>query len=529
VDAGTLAASEEEGGVFTPYPNPDSWFAGGFSRDNKLASLLDFRIAEFAPNSKSSRRRLRFLDEVPRDAKHGFAGYYLSHGLLSKDIAHRLSRFPVRELERIERVWLSIEDTLLLSSPEAFLLDEGDFVKTIFRWTISKMVTSGYQVLLAEHKAFCQFVKTASIKADVRSKGVAHYPGFSPEGEFTGLNCTWLNRVIRRGLLSKGEATRVAHLTSTRGLPPPTGEMIRGALAKHRALLSAPAADISPERKEIVRLLSRRIGRRINRTQVEHDLRNPEHVSLTNSSSFAYTRTDGGRAVEVQHEFALWCDSVGETRHHVLGPPIESGVNWHKVLFIERSEDLSMHNFGDPLEGTIVGDRRAGYDRNLGYQIVQCAAEAGIKRGILDANYNVIGHPHVRASVSAEPGGKARIVTANEWWVTLLLQPLGHLLVSLLEEIPSARAGLSRAEPAWEWSEDLRSAGKDSASVERLYRDFSLLTSDLTEATDHCHRDLSRLMIEGFLDGASVSYETGYLRMAIDLLVCRKMLHSKVT
>lgn len=510
------------------YPDPDSWFAGGLSRDNKLASLLDTRISEFAPGSSSRRRRLRHLDEVPRDAKKGFAGYYLSHGLLSKEIAHRLSRFPIREIERIERVWLSIEDTLLLSSPEAFVLDEGDFVKTIFRWVVSKMVTSGYEQLLKDHKAFCQFVKTRAIKANVCSKGVPHYPGFTPEGEYSWINCKWLDAVIHRGLKSKGEATRVAHLVSTRGLPPPTGEMILGALAKHRALLSKPAADISPERIQIVRALARRLGRRISRTQVQHDLENPEHVSLTNSSSFAYSRTDGGRAAEVQIEFSQWAESVGTARTHVLGYPIEPGVNWRKVLCHARSEDYAEDvEFGSPLEGTILGDRRAGYDSNLGYQILQCAAEAGIKREILDVKYNVIGYPHVRASVSSEPGGKARIVTANEWWVTILLQPLGHVLVSLLSEIPSARAGLSRSEPAWEWVEDLQNAGKDPDKVEALYRGFSLLTSDLSEATDHCHRELSRQMVEGFFDGVGLDTSIGYLRTAIDLLVCRKMLHSK--
>lgn len=526
VDAGALRVVQETDTDLSPYPDPDNWFVGGFSRDNKLASTLDFKIGVLAPDSKKARRRLRYLDEIPRDVKKHFASYYQFHGLLSKDIAHRLSRFPIREIERIERVWLSVEDALLLSSPEAFILDSGDFVKTIFRWVVSKMVTSGYEVFLKDYKSWTQFVKTRAIKASTQSGGVPHFPFFSPEGEWKGTKCKWLNAVIARGMKSKGEATRVAHLVSTRGLPPPTGEMIKGALAKHRRLLAQPAADISPERIEIVRLLSKRIGRRINRSQVHQNLENPEHVSLTNSSSFGYSRSDGGRAVEVQHEFSQWAETCGKPRTHVLGAPIEGGTNWLTTIFEPRSEDLSSKSFGDPLEGTILGDRRAGYDNNLGYQILQCAAEAGIKRGILNTDYSVIGYPFVRASVSSEPGGKARIVTANEWWVTILLQPLGHVLTSLLEEIPSARAGLSRAEPAWEWVEDLQDAGKDPIMVERLYKDMGLLTSDLSEATDHCHRELSRSMIEGFLDGVGVDTSTGYLRTAIDLLIGRKMLLS---
>jgi hypothetical protein len=499
------------------------------ARENKLSSVLDWHINVFAPNSKSGRRRLRHLDEVPRDAKRQLAGFYLKHGLLSKDIAHRVSKLPVSELERIERVWLSIEDALLLSSPEAFILERGDFVVTIFRWVISKLVTSGYQEMLKDYKKFIVFVKARAIKSNVSEtiNGPPHFPGFDQHGRYVGTGCEWLGRVINRGLKSKGEGTRLAHFISTRGLPPPTGEMIQDSLRKHRINLATPAVNIPQERMDTVRLLARRIGRRINRTQVQKDLANPEHVSLTNSSSFAYSRTDGGRAAEVQMEFDRWANSTGIERNHVLDYPITAGLNWKTVTALPRDYSLEGVEFGDPLKsGGLLGIRRAGYDSNLGFQILQCAAEAGQHRELLDENYNLVGFPQVRASVSAEPGGKARIVTANEWWVTILLQPLGHLLVNLLEEIPSARAGLSRAEPAWEWVEDLAKSGKPPHIADRFYRDFQLLTSDLSEATDHCHRDLSRAMLEGFLDGVGLDYSSGYLKLAIDLLVCRKMLHS---
>jgi hypothetical protein len=310
-------------------------------------------------------------------------------------------------------------------------------------------------------------------------------------------------------------------------MPPPVKEMVQDSLRKHRVNLTMPAAVIPQERITAVRLLSRRIGRRINRTQVQKDLANPEHVSLTNSSSFAYSRTDGGRAAEVQDEFDRWANSSGASRTHILDYPIEPGTNWKQVTCIPRDYSLDEYEFGAPIpSGGMLGTRRAGYDSNLGFQILQCAAEAGQHRELLDENYQLVGFPQVRASVSAEPGGKARIVTANEWWVTILLQPLGHLLVNLLEEIPSARAGLSRSEPAWEWVEDLRQARKPAHIADKFYRTCELLTSDLSEATDHCHRELSRAMLEGFLSGVGLDFSSGYLKLAIDLLVCRKMLHS---
>jgi hypothetical protein len=380
--------------------------------------------------------------------------------------------------------------------------------------------------MLKDYKAFIVFVKAKAIKANLDPKGVPHMPGFSPEGEWTGTGLEWLNRVINRGLKSKGEGTRLAHFVSTRGLPPPTREMIADSLRKHRINLISPAADIPESRMKAVRLLSRRIGRRIKRSQVQMDLENPEHVSLTNSSSFAYSRTDGGRAAEVQIEFDQWANTIGVERTHILDYPIRAGANWLSCVCLPRLENLADYSFGDPIEGGLLGNRRAGYDNNLGFQILQCAAEAGQKREILDADYKVVGHPHVRASVSSEPGGKARIVTANEWWVTILLQPLGHLLVSLLEEIPSARAGLSRAEPAWEWVEDLLQSGKSDPTLGDFYRRSELLTSDLSEATDHCHRELCKQLLEGFFEGVRLDTSRGYLRTAIDLLIGRKMLHS---
>jgi hypothetical protein len=187
----------------------------------------------------------------------------------------------------------------------------------------------------------------------------------------------------------------------------------------------------------------------------------------------------------------------------------------------ESSEEVK---FGDPLPGgPFLAERRAGYNSNLGYQLLQAACDAGIKREVIGTDYTVIDYPMLRASVSSEPGGKARIVTANEWWCTILLQPLGHLLVYLLQTLPQARAGLSASEPAWEWTEDLRRQTSKGVE-EEFYHSMGLLTSDLSEATDHCNRKISRSMIEGFLDGVGIDYKSMYFKLAISLLVARRLL-----
>jgi hypothetical protein len=299
---------------------------------------------------------------------------------------------------------------------------------------------------------------------------------------------------------------------------------------KHRRTLLQPETPLTEERIQIVRLLARRVGRRIDRKSVHKELENPEHVSLTNSSSFAYSRSDGGRAQEIQDVFHTWCRQTPKDtilKKHVLGNDLVLDAGkpyWQTCILFALDLKEEEREFGSPYPGgPYLGQSRAGYNSNLGFQLLQCAAEAGIERGVLDSNYKVVGFPYVRSSVSSEPGGKARIVTANEWWVTILLQPVGHLLISLLSELPSARAGLSRTEPAWEWVEDLAKSGKDF-DLEEIYKSMSLLTSDLAEATDHCHRTLCKNLLEGFFEGLGIPTETGFLRMSIDLLIGRKFL-----
>jgi hypothetical protein len=305
--------------------------------------------------------------------------------------------------------------------------------------------------------------------------------------------------------------------------------MILGALAKHQKLLRSEMTYVPEERLRVVFLLARRIGRKVPRSDFIKEMISPFHISLTNSSSFMYSRSDGGRAAEVQHEFTLWANHVPteETqRKHVLGSLFTEKpglARWKTVILEPISEKEMSLNFGDPLPGgALLETRKAGFNKNLGYQLLQCAADAGIKRGVLDKDYNVIDYPYMRATVSSEPGGKARIVTANEWWVTILLQPLGHLLVYLLQTIPQARAGLFASEPAWEWAEDLRKSSKNFD--EKLYHSMGLLTSDLSEATDHCHRKISRAVLEGFLEGVGANWRTGYFQLAISLLVSKRWL-----
>jgi hypothetical protein len=533
-DSGELV-EECRSGSLDPFPDPDTMITTGDRRaDDALASLLHFRVRKFVKNHPQEHKRL--CDCFPLDdaIKRHVTQWIVGHGLLRKPVAKMLTQRPRSEWEHIERVWLSVEDTLFLSSPEIFLEEYSRrYVRYLYRYTVSTMIVQGYEYFLKQWKTFCTYVRFKAFNSLGNCpKGPQRFPGFTPDGEWKNPGIPWLRRVLQRGLRSKGEATRLAHLCSSRGFPTPTREMIIASLGRHQQLLTSVPSWVPPKRLEFMYLLSRRIGRKIKAASFLKEMTNPLHVSLTNSSSFAYSRSDGGRAAEVQDEFASWANHIPKERRvktHVLGSVFVEQIGierWKSVITEPLNSDESGEEvrFGQPLPGgPFLSERRAGYNSNLGYQLLQCACEAGITRGVLDVNYNVIDYPMLRASVSSEPGGKARIVTSNEWWCTILLQPLGHLLVYLLQTLPQARAGLSASEPAWEWTEDLRRQTEKGVD-EEFYHEMGLLTSDLSEATDHCNRHISRSMIEGFLDGVGLDYKSVYFKLAISLLVARRRL-----
>lgn len=525
----------ESSSLEEPFPDPDSLITFDDQRPaDALASLLHFRVRTFVKNHPNAHKRICDVFPLDNAIKRHIVSWITGHGLLRRPVARMLVQRPRSEWEQIERVWLSLEDCLFLSSPECFIYEHSKrYIRYLYRYTVSAILVQGYEYFLKQWKTFCVYVRFKGFNAlGTCPKGPQRFPGFTPDGEWKNPGIPWLKRVLTRGLRSKGEATRLAHLCSSRGFPTPTRDMIIRSLGRHQQLLSSVPTWVPPKRLELMYLLSRRIGRKIKADQFLKEMTNPLHVSLTNSSSFAYSRSDGGRAAEVQDEFLQWAKFVPvnkASRLHVLGsiftekPGIE---RWRTVVTSPLQEDESSEevNFGDPLPGgPFLSERRAGYNANLGYQLLQAACDAGIKRGVLDVDYNVIDYPMLRASVSSEPGGKARIVTSNEWWCTILLQPLGHLLVYLLQTLPQARAGLSASEPAWEWTEDLRRQ-TEKGVFEEFYHTMGLLTSDLSEATDHCNRNISRSMIKGFLDGVGIDYDSTYFKLAIALLTSRRLL-----
>jgi len=430
-----------------------------------------------------------------------------------------------------ERIWLSVEDNLLFSSPEAFADRSQHWY--ILRWFkfVAGLLTYG------GHKAFKKVYKQGLLHLENRclrkeTGQVVNLPGSWPgstevNGEMVlTYGPSWLLRLYNLGKVTKSDLTRLAHMVSTRNLPPPRKGDGDEALIKHHKVLTTLPPEVPPERLQVVFFLGLRLGKRVDRKAIAKAVNRPEHLSLTNRSSFFYGRGDGGRAAEVQHEYSRWAlkDSIAGSIEPIWGPKIiqQGGKpRWKDFIHHPLREGEEGTEFLEEFQGQGGYTGIAGLNRNTGLQLLQCSFEHMVERGIMTPE-GEIGKELalVKTSICGEPGFKSRIYTISEWFVTIFLQPYGHLLVSALETLDSARAGLKAANPAWEWSNDFR--WKDP-KLNPTFRQLMLLTSDLETATDYCDHKVSSELQRGFLAGLGLSGHR-YLEAARRLLNSPRML-----
>lgn len=329
--------------------------------------------------------------------------------------------------------------------------------------------------------------------------------------------------LLRDGATEKSQVTRLAHFLSKRNFPAPRKEDSKLELIEHNEKLQKKLPPMDPERLEIVRLLGARIAQKVNKRSLRNRAKPLEHISVTNRSSFLSPRSEGGRAEIVRLELEVWANrTVEETKtvstlwgNTVLlraGDPYWKG---YRIYPLRDGEDerVFLEEYTDGRGFNIF----AGLNRNLGLQLLECAFEAGISRELWDRNGKISKEnlPFVRTAVCREPGNKSRIYTIDEWFITILLQPLGHLLVGTLESVTEATHGLKSGNAAWEWTQRFRTK---PAELHEYYQMCHLLTSDLETATDHCDLEVTKAILSGYLGELGVLEGNKYLNFAIDLL-----------
>jgi hypothetical protein len=261
-----------------------------------------------------------------------------------------------------------------------------------------------------------------------------------------------------------------------------------------------------------------------------------EHLSLTNSASLDSPRRAGGRAAGFGIKYRKWATAVPtetvvrpgffnteNTYCRVSGTPVfktmcRFSVSDDKLDLIESDNQFEI-DMSD-LTDFKYEDRISGLDQFTGHQMLQFSLEEGIRTGVLsglpwrntDRPVAVVGNPSVKVVPIGEPGFKTRTITASEDWVTQLLSPYGHMLISLLSNLTQAKSGLSAAAQLYEWVKRT-----DNDELDKLHESGNLefLTSDLSQASENLEHDVSRALVSSYLKGAG--HWTPYTRLSCEL------------
>jgi hypothetical protein len=220
------------------------------------------------------------------------------------------------------------------------------------------------------------------------------------------------------------------------------------------------------------------------------------HVSFKTAGSYDTAASNGGRAQEIKNYLS-----------GVLRRECEQnvdGISWGSSRYEEESRQYLDYD-GDQWCGIYT---RVGLDSLVGTRAL---------RGALVAAENHSGPIPVKVITVSEPGYKARIVTTTKWWVNLVQQPVGHMLVESLSKVPELCSGLSRTDQAWQVARSLslRSNGP-------FPHEMDVLSSDLTSATDAIPRELASRLFQGFCEG--IGFKKSNERL---YSVCSKILSSK--
>nr|CAK8177716.1 RNA-dependent RNA polymerase [Narnavirus sp.] len=461
---------------------------------------------------------------------------------LSEDVLCKIANLDLAGIKRLVNLVLAFEDIFLFADPEYFpVLVMGSALPRFMRWAISTDVYHPGEAT-RQWKKFTVVVKwKASVSRTPAPEKPNAFPGLprdTPEipSNLPAFWCRlapWLAPIWRDGATDKPQCTKLAHFVTSRNLPAGTKRDRAEALETHATVLCGDTGPSEPGRTELLEALARHAGLDI---AVSHKVKlDAAHCSLTNSASLECGINNGGRASSVRGKFREWLMHVPS--HN------EDGLTWFGVRYwlkagIPRWRTMCRPALavegrpGDsaPIEQVDFTPGKYRYedplyclDKYTGYQLLQWSIEEGIAQQVIHGPPSFkegeeirLGRREaaIRASAIGEPGGKSRVVTVGEDWLTILLQPLAHALLSILRLDPSARAGLGRA---WQGFEYTKSWSTKDAEKPPMPGERFILTSDLTTATDYCPHGYSRALLRGFTKGLGL--DSPFTRLWIELLV----------
>jgi len=464
-------------------------------------------------NSKSSKITL------PDHLREKMAVFISNNLGLDPISCRKFCALPYKTIEGIEQVIHGVFDSILTGLPWT-LSSRSRHIKRIFIKCIRLCFHWGaynhtYELLIKAWKNFATYVWVTCSKADVIAK-----PTIDINNPFYGLlKLPRLRTSLDKGIRNKRDCEMLAHLTSTRHMPPGGKISEKKAIQKFIATCSEEFL-IKAKDQHDLELAARAVGFKIQHIMQEsgESTSTETHVSLSSAGDIECPSSQGGRGARIRQALKLVLSVIptetkmielpcGLSTQEITGlPRWRTWFRTYPITFRQVDEDVG---FGDPVLPEhgfkfVLNDRRWGFDEALGHQMLAVAlleaAEHGVFRKEKGFPINLDCPPiPSRISTIQEPGGKSRIITTTVWWNIILQQSLGHFLRRLLEKHPSAVDGLKRADQAWLLLNSL-------SQVRGLPEDYQILSSDLSEATDAIPTPLPiAAMVFGFLKGVGVT------------------------
>jgi len=471
---------------------PRTFENGDYVFASRCFSILDL---------KSGGKSRSHNDEVVGSLLEKRRGWLQTNYGLSRRSAYILLSRTEAEIRRIEDFVHGVVDTLLLFDQALFTRDGNhprEPGQRVIRYLVRMILTVGpygLGTVMSYWKEFCSYLYNKAARFETK------LPTPSPRNFFfRGLGSHPDIHRILEGELDKRLCEKFAHLTSTRHLA--CGDRRAEKAAKLRFLSTVETPyPVDVKFLNSISDLATRIGEKCLSFPGVRAGR--PHISMNSAGSYYLTVKDGGRGAELREaitpllKYSPPVDEEIETPFGVLKCP-KGEPRWRHWCRDTPYTWYQDTDFGEVIKdeyfGHIDGEKYhpyyQGFDEHIGKQILVCAFleyTSWSKTGL--------GIP-CRVLTVPEPGYKARIVTTGPFWLTVLQQSLAHVCKTYLSAHPSARSSLQKTDQAWQ--------ALYLMSGKEYPKDFSCLSSDLSEATDHIPKEVGITLLSGFIKGAGI-------------------------
>nr|AMR08652.1 RNA-dependent RNA polymerase [Phytophthora infestans RNA virus 4] len=426
---------------------------------------------------------------------------------LSGRHADRLVNRPAIHLKRIEEFISGLVDSFWLGDPRTFVLGSPDF-KT-FRTIVRKIFavgTSNLGMLMTNWKEWTNWFTHSVCETELREEAK-----LSNHNVFHRLaRLSVVQKALSGGVPLMELGSIVAHLTSTRQMPYMGLPTEVKAKADFIEIISTPFHVEPSHHRQMVQCAAR-MGR------LCMSLRNgvpvsdrSSHFSATSSGELDHSLTRGGQAQALKDAIDRWLIPASGSTYMEDTPfgvaEHREGVPLWKTLFVDQETQLELifSDFGDSLDWIKdVPGRVYGLDDYTGRQILYVAWK------------EMEDIPHIRASTVPELGNKARIVTLSAFWLNVLQAPLSHIMKEVLKYHPSCFASFTRGDQAWHAASGLGRLNPRSVAG------YSVLSSDLKNATNAQHIALTRDMLRAFIYSSGLVVSEAYVNLVLDTICPR--------